>query len=306
MVEQESRPTRKTAVRQRPGAAEKPRPVLSFRVHADLHARLRASAESSGYAMSEEVERRLMRSFELEEQVATLTEFRDLVNERDARLWPDEPSKLLGAAFAMILAEAQQRLGKSWRESEVVAAVVSDSAKALMLQHCRRSLFEGLTSSQDIDEAAAAVSASVGSFLDRCMPALPEPKLDVAQWTARSRLITVFRDKETGDVLETVTGPEFDASDPHGWPEPTPDLRAALDRYRPRQQFVSIEVSLSYSMNDGSSVWESLSHPEVAEAGFRVSAPRVQTEVMPRKDTDDPPGASNDVEIAASKRKALR
>ena len=81
------------------------------------------------------------------------------------------------------------------------------------------------------------------------------------KWVTRARLVTTFRDRATGEVLRVANGFEFDVSNPKDWPKENPELRAAMDHFRPRRNSIDIEVSLSYAMNDETSVWDRLDAP---------------------------------------------
>lgn len=59
-----SKKPRKPVARMRANASETPRPTIAFRVRADVHEKLRASAEARGFSLSEEIEHRLNRSLD--------------------------------------------------------------------------------------------------------------------------------------------------------------------------------------------------------------------------------------------------
>ncbi len=303
MAEQENRSPRKGVVRQRPGAGEKPRPVLSFRVQADLHARLRASAEANELAMSEEVERRLEASFVLKHQNELLVAFRDLMRERDARLWPDKAVEHLVLTFSGVLEQAQQRLGKGWRDSECVAAVVVETIRTLMLRYTRRSLFEGLKSAEEISRTVDAIVAVMTPDLDRKMP--PLPKLgDVQVPPTRVRMVHVFKDKATGAVLDTYSSRDFDMLDPADRPTVEPEYLALLEKHRPRRDEVDIDTVFAPVEKPGMLLWQAT--PEEA-AMFKPLRGQIPPEIGDRAIFDEAlsglPLVQAEKAVAATRRK---
>lgn len=93
--------------RGRPIKYETKRPQMNFRLRADLHERLRGAAESSGLSMSEEIERRLERSFSSED---------DLGGAHVAAL-----ARMVAASVVL----AEKALGASWVEDAKVRSTAS-------------------------------------------------------------------------------------------------------------------------------------------------------------------------------------
>ena len=201
-----------------------------------------------------------------------------MMEETERLLWPDDSARALGKGFGMALAAAQHAIGKNWRESPVVVDVVTGVVRELMTKYGRPvSLFAGLAPANErVPAATAAIMQLLAGYLDETMPPLPkaEPETDMTQWTKRSHIVTTFRDRASREVLEVVHGPEFDASNPHNRPEQGPEMRAAMDRFRPRRESVDIEISMSYAMKDGTSVWDIIDKPPQAEEpAFRSATP---------------------------------
>ena len=71
MAEVTRKPRKKLATPRPPSSDATKRPILSFRVGADLSEKLRASAEANQTSISEEIERRLTASFSKVEDAAT-------------------------------------------------------------------------------------------------------------------------------------------------------------------------------------------------------------------------------------------
>ena len=78
-----------------------------------------------------------------------------------------------------------------------------------------------------------------------------EPALDPSLWTGRTYLVTEFREAGTARVLDTVTGPEFDAANPEGRPARGDGYRAPLARFAPIREMVDVEDFEVFVMRDG-------------------------------------------------------
>ncbi len=257
--------------RKRLNAAEAPRPVLSFRIRADLDARLRAEAEKNSLALSEEVEGRLFRSIEsdavqaeMRGTIAALEERIASMKEREDDLWPDQAAKALGRTFAMTLTAVQHVTGQGWRESPTAPAIVGSVVRRAM-EECGRggSLFADLFEAGRTAAVTDTIARGVVEGLRAKLPPLPErePEDDPANWTNRAYLAVVFRDKATGDALETIRGEEYDITAPEGRPRLGADYRAALARFELIRDTVEAEDFVVYRLRDGAQVWDSLTHP---------------------------------------------
>lgn len=67
----------------RPVVWENPRRAIAARIHLPLHERIKADADAAGRSISEEIERRLERSFELEDRMSRAAEQRQGRNGRE-------------------------------------------------------------------------------------------------------------------------------------------------------------------------------------------------------------------------------
>ncbi len=276
-------------------------PILA-RVTPTVREDLEAAAGVSGRSLSLEIETRLQASFDQDEikaemrgTIAALEERLASMKEREAALWPDEATRLLGKAFSMALETAQHVFGTSWRESPAVVEIVAGVVRQVMIEHARPvGLFASLAPVDErVKPAVTAIARSLSDYLAGKMPLLLEADRDNAALVHRARMVTTFRDHTTREVLRIATGPEFDPTNPGDRPQQGPEVRAAMDYFRPRRDSVDIEVSLSYAMEDGTSVWEVLDKVQSEEpAALLVGQPEA-TRLM--ADTKPAPGQDSGV-----------
>ena len=250
--------------RPRKYASDERRPTMTFRIRGDMHERLRTEAEAGEVSLSEEIERRLIKSFDMEEQIAVLEERVASMKEREDALWPDQTAKALGRSFVMTLTAVQHATGQGWRESPAAPAIVAGVVRRAM-EECGRggSLFADLFDPIRTGAVTDTIARSVVDDLRAKLPPLPErePEDDPANWTNLAYLAVVFRDKATGEALETVRGEEYDITASEGRPRLGADYRAALARFEPIRDTVEAEDFVVYRLRDGAQVWDSLTNP---------------------------------------------
>lgn len=263
-------------------------PTLSFRVRGDLYDRLRDQAQSDSYSLSEAIERRLTKSFEDEQRIAELERHIDVMKQTERLLWPDDSARILGQGFAMALSAARHASGKDWREDRSAALVVAGAVRRTMDRYTRdgMSIVADLFDGAQVAAMADSIVETVGPYLDKVMPPLPEPPLDAAKWTGRIYLVTEFREAGTAHVLETVTGPEFDAADPEGRPARGDRYRAALARFAPIRDTVDAEDFEVFVMRDGTHKRVSVdgthgkTTPQPEEPATRLTGPEEAAALM--------------------------
>ncbi len=252
--------------------------ALNMKTTKELRDRLEERANSTGRSFTLEVEQQLIKSFDLEEQlalqdeikaemrgtIAALEERIASMKERDAALWPDQDAKALGRTFAMTLTAVQHATGQGWRESPAAPAIVAGVVRRAM-EECGRggSLFADLFDPSRTAAVTDTIARGVVEGLRAKLPPLPERESedDLANWTNRAYLAVVFRDKATGDALETIRGEEYDITAPEGRPRLGADYRAALARFEPIRDTVEAEDYVVYRLRDGAQVWDSLTNP---------------------------------------------
>ncbi len=265
--------------RGRPPKAESDRKntYLGFRVRDGMREKLEAAAEAGSRSPSEEIERRLIKSFEDEKRIAELERHIDVMKQTERLLWPDESARVIGQGFAMALAAARHASGQDWREDRSASLIVAGAVRRLM-DRCSRggaSLMAELFDGARVAATADRIAETVGAYLDKAMPPLSESALDVAQWTGRSYLVTEFREAGTGRVLDTVTGHEFDATNPEGRPLRGDRYRSALACFAPIRAKVDAEDFEVFVMQDGTHQRVSL---DLTPAG---SGPQPQAKATP-------------------------
>lgn len=252
--------------------------ALNVRTTEELRSKLELAAQASGRVLSHEVDARLQASFDLEADLALQdeikAEMRGTIAALEARiasieegnnmLWPDEGTRLLGKSFAMTLAAVQHATGQNWRESPTAPAIVAGVMRRAMEESGRGgSLLAEMRDRERVAATTDAIARGVVDGLRAKLPPLPDrqPQNDPANWTNLARLAVVFRDKATGDVLETVRGEEYDITAPGGRPPLGADYRAAFARFEPIRDTIEAEDFLVHRLKDGSAVWDSLTNP---------------------------------------------
>ena len=267
--------TRVKGGRPRKYASDAKRPTMAFRIRGDMHQRLKTQAEAGEISLSEEIERRLTKSFDMEEKIAELERNIATLRETERMLWPDESARALGHIFALILSSVRHAGGKDWREDSAAPVIVAGVVRRAM-DRCSRNGGSFASEWVDRDRIAStteAVTATLADFVDSVMPSLPplQPQDDPANRTHRARNVVTFRDKTTGKLLQVISTGEYDITDPESRPGFSPEYRAALDRFRPIRDTVDDEDFIVHVLKDGSTVWDSLT-----KTGTRIAVPAGQ------------------------------
>ncbi len=243
------------------------RHALNMKTTAELRQKLEDRAKQSGRVLTHEVEQQLIKSFDMEADLAMQDEIKAemrgtiaaleariaLAQEWQNQLWPDESSRVLGKAFAMALGAARHATGKDWREDRSAALVVAGVVRRTMDRYTRggTSIVADLFDGAQVAAMADSIVETTAAHFDKLMPPLSEPALDAAQWTGRMYLVTEFREAGTDRVLEIITGPEFDAANPEGRPARGDGYRAALARFASIRDTVDAEDFEVFVMRDG-------------------------------------------------------
>ena len=258
----------------RPPKAIGKRQSYAFRMNEPVRDLVAAAAEAAGRSMSEEIEFRVANSFETSRALAEAHESRSELKATIAAMeriedlmWPSESDKVAAQVFSLCLRSAEAVLRGEWREDGAVIDVACGATRAVMSEFLRNKIdFLGqLGRSEAIEKARRNVTASVFELAKKKMPALEplEPQKDPARWSGRARMDVIFRDKATGEVVDTVTGPEFDLNDADKVVSPSAsELVAARDRHLARRDFIDVDTVLVHILKDEVSIWDMPPEPK--------------------------------------------
>ncbi len=252
------------ASRKRSNASAQPRPVISLRVRADLQKLLKTTAEVDGLALSEEIERRLLKSFEDQATIDGLRDHISSLNRAQFLLNRDPASKAICDAFAMTLAAAEQHLGTYWREDPAVVRVVTNVTRRMMMRKVRPSkIIAGVGVDERVPVAMQAITPRLSEYLNDEIWPLPEPPPaeNSDNWTNRARMVAIIREKDSDKILAEVTSADFDTTDPEDRPNLGPDIRSAIERLQTNDDRILVEDYTVYIKMDGETVWESVAQP---------------------------------------------
>ena len=273
------------ASRKRSNASAQPRPVISLRVRADLQKLLKTTAEVDGLALSEEIERRLLKSFEDQATIDGLRDHISSLNRAQFLLNRDPASKAICDAFAMTLAAAEQHLGTYWREDPAVVRVVTNVTRRMMMRKVRPSkIIAGVGVDERVPVAMQAITPRLSEYLNDEIWPLPEPPPaeNSDNWTNRARMVAIIREKDSDKILAEVTSADFDTTDPEDRPNLGPDIRSAIERLQTNDDRILVEDYTVYIKMDGETVWESVAQPRKRFILRLGSLPSLSARTTPR------------------------